>query len=49
MVSPQLELMGSILSVNMSSSEKIQALAELSTINDDLSESNPTCSEDFTH
>ena len=40
--------MGSILSVNMSSSEKICALEELSTTTFEPSESNPTCSKDST-
>ena len=37
-----------ILSVNMSSSEHMWSFAELSTITDYLSESNPNCSEDYT-
>ena len=41
-------MMGSILSVKMSSYEKILSLVELSTITDDLSESNPFFSEDST-
>ena len=48
MVSTPLEMMGYILSVNMSYSENMCALEELSTITDDSSESNPTCSEDST-
>ena len=41
-----LEMMGYILSVNMSSSEKMRELTELSTITDDSSDSKPTYSED---
>ena len=40
--------MGYILSVDMSSSEKMCTLAELSTITIDPSESNPTCSDSYT-
>ena len=40
-----IKMVGSILSVNMSFSEKMWAFAELSTITYDPSESNPTCSE----
>ena len=40
--------MGSILSVNMSSSENMCALAELSNMNVYPSESNPICSEGST-
>ena len=47
-VATPLEIMGSILSVNMSSSEKIFALEELSTMIVDPSESNPTFSEYYT-
>ena len=43
-VATPLEIMGSIFSVNMSSYEKMCALEELSTMNDDPSESNTTCS-----
>ena len=38
-------MIGFILSINMSSSEHMLAFAELSTKTDDLSESNPTCSD----
>ena len=44
-VSTPLEMMGSVLSVNMSSYEKRCTMEELSTMNVDTSESNPTCSE----
>ena len=40
--------MGYILSVNMSSSEKMCSLTELSTMNFDTSESNKNCSENST-
>ena len=48
MVSTPLEMMGSILSVNMSSSENMCALADLSTMNVYPSESNPICSDGST-
>ena len=41
-------MMGYILSVNVSSSEHMWAFSELSTMTDDTSEWNPTCSEDST-
>ena len=43
-----LEMMGSTLSVNMSSYEKMCTLAELSNITVDPSESDTTCYEDST-
>ena len=46
-VATPLEMMGSILSVNTSSSEQMWELVELSTMTDDPSDSNPTCSENY--
>ena len=43
-----LAIMVSIFSLNMYSSEHMWTFAQLSTITDDPSESNPTCSEDYT-
>ena len=40
-----LEMMGYILSVNISSSEHVLEFSELSTMTDDPSYSNTTCSE----
>ena len=48
LVAIPLERMGSILLVNMSSSENIWAFLELSIISYDPSESNLTCSDDST-
>ena len=47
-VANPVEIMNYILSVNMSSSEKICALAELPTMTVETSESNKTCYEYFT-
>ena len=46
-VATPLETTGSILLVNISSPEKMCALAELSIMTIDPAESNPTCSEDY--
>ena len=42
-------MMGSIVSVNMSSYEQMCAFTELSNMNDDQSESNKMCYEYYTH
>ena len=44
-----LERTGYILSVKMSSSELMRVFSEFSTMTDDPSDSNPTCSEYSTH